>query len=43
MPLCVMSMAGVVVGTIVYWQATNVLVVSIAVSIIGCLIYVPQF
>lgn len=43
MPLCVMSMAGVVVGTIVYWQATNIIVVSVAVSIIGCLIYVPQF
>ncbi|HDR4571395.1 MULTISPECIES: MFS transporter [Bacillus cereus group] len=43
MPLCVISMAGVVVGTIVYWQATSILVVSIAVSVIGCLIYVPQF
>lgn len=43
MPLCVMSMAGVVVGTVVYWQATSILVVSIAVSVIGCLIYVPQF
>ncbi|MDM5190832.1 MFS transporter [Bacillus sp. DX4.1] len=43
MPLCIISMAGVVIGTLVYWQATNILVVSIAVSIIGCLIYVPQF
>lgn len=43
MPLCVISMVGVVIGTFVYWQATSVLVVSIAVSIIGCLIYVPQF
>ncbi|MED0967741.1 MFS transporter [Bacillus cereus] len=43
MPLCVISMAGVVVGTVVYWQATSILVVSIAVSVIGCLIYVPQF
>ncbi|WP_242216847.1 MFS transporter [Bacillus cereus group sp. BfR-BA-01380] len=43
MPLCVFSMVGVVIGTIVYWQATSVLVVSAAVSIIGCLIYVPQF
>ncbi|EEL48428.1 MFS transporter [Bacillus cereus] len=43
MPLCVISMVGVVIGTFVYWQASSVLVVSIAVSIIGCLIYVPQF
>lgn len=43
MPLCIISMVGVVIGTFVYWQATSILVVSIAVSIIGCLIYVPQF
>ena len=43
MPLCIISMVGVVIGTFIYWQATSVLVVSIAVSIIGCLIYVPQF
>ncbi|MEI4801165.1 MFS transporter [Bacillus sp. FJAT-51639] len=43
MPLCVFSMVGVVIGTLVYWQASNILVVSAAVSIIGCLIYVPQF
>lgn len=43
MPLCIISMFGVVIGTLVYWQSTNVLVVSLAVSVIGCLIYVPQF
>ncbi|MFJ8528729.1 MFS transporter [Bacillus sp. NPDC094106] len=43
MPLCIISMVGVVIGTVVYWQASNILVVSAAVSIIGCLIYVPQF
>ncbi|GAC42716.1 MFS transporter [Paenibacillus popilliae] len=43
MPLCIISMIGVVLATLVYWQSSSVLVITIAVSIIGCLIYVPQF
>ena len=43
MPLCIISMVGVVLATLVYWQSSDVLVITIAVSIIGCLIYVPQF
>ena len=26
MPLCIISMVGVVIGTFVYWQATSILV-----------------
>ncbi|MCG7410160.1 MFS transporter [Paenibacillus sp. ACRRX] len=43
MPLCIISMVGVILGTLVYWQSTSVLAISIAISVIGCLIYVPQF
>lgn len=43
MPLCIISMVGVVLATLVYWKSSNILAISIAVSVIGCLIYVPQF
>ncbi|OWY38084.1 MFS transporter [Xenophilus sp. AP218F] len=43
MPLAIVCMAIIFCALTVYWQADSLLVIGAAVSVIGCLIYVPQF
>ena len=43
MPLCIISMVLITLGIFFYATSTNLLVIGLSATFIGCLIYIPQF